>query len=223
MNSEITEFVSYIRISVADNNRAMSLGAEAQIADIDSFIKANPDKKIVRQFVEDGASGASIDNRPVFNELLAYLKKNRNCGLIVKNITRLSRNIADVVRLVSGELKNRRIISLDMPDIDFGTSNGFFVLLTFANFAEYERRQISERTKSALSVLKSKGVRLGNPNLKSYGQNETENNVLSIVRAMSESGYGPSSIARALNARGMVNRANKAWSPASVSNLRNRL
>ena len=101
----------------------------------------------------------------------------------------------------------------------FQTPNGMFILLTFANFSQYEKSQIGIRTKNALSVLKSQGVKLGNPALKPYGENEKEKNVLGIIKGMLESGYGFNAIARSLNQRGFVNRAGNAFAGASVRNL----
>lgn len=215
-------FVAYIRISKMDSTREISLGAQSQIEDVRRYCESNHGVNLVKVFVEDGASGRDIKNRPVFKECLDYIRKNRGTGLIVKNVTRLSRNIGDVVNLFNGPLSGVKVISLDMVSVDFQTPNGMFVLLTFANFAQYEKSQIGIRTKNALSILKSQGVKLGNPELKPYGDNEKEKIVLSVIKAMLEAGYGYNAIARTLNERGLRNRAENPFASASVRNLATR-
>ncbi len=55
---------------------------------------------------------------------------------------------------------NVPIIFGHLPEVD-GSAAGRLMIQMMANFSEFERRRIGERTKDALAILKSRGVKLG--------------------------------------------------------------
>jgi DNA invertase Pin-like site-specific DNA recombinase len=103
-------------------------------------------------------------------------------------------------------------------------------LQVLAVFAEYERDQISERTRRALPQAKERGVQLGGPKrLEASALGVAANkanadrfaaNIIPIIREIQASGVTTlRGVARALNARGVQSARGVPWSPEAVSNI----
>lgn len=95
--------VSYLRVSTT---RQMSAGADidAEGNSIATQRQSNAAKatrmgaSIQREFVEPGASAQTIDKRPVFKELLAYLAEHPEVDLVIIYLrSRAFRNLGDAV------------------------------------------------------------------------------------------------------------------------------
>jgi DNA invertase Pin-like site-specific DNA recombinase len=84
-------------------------------------------------------------------------------GIIVAKLDRLSRSLLDFARLMAKAQKEGwNLVALDLG-IDLSTPAGEFMAGVMASAAQWERRIISQRTKDALVIKKSQGVRLGAP------------------------------------------------------------
>jgi DNA invertase Pin-like site-specific DNA recombinase len=108
-------------------------------------------------------------------------------------------------------------VAADMPHANK------MALQVLAVFAEYERDQISERTRRALAQAKERGVRLGGPKrLEASALGVSANkanadrfaaNVLPILREIQASGVTTlRGLARALDARGIRSARGTPWS-----------
>jgi DNA invertase Pin-like site-specific DNA recombinase len=130
--------------------------------------------------------------------------------LMVSKLDRLSRSLVDFAGLmVSAQAGGWNLVALDLG-IDLSTPAGEFMASVMASAAQWERRIIGQRTKDALAVKKSQGVRLGRrpalgPEL-----------VSELTRAY-EGGAGWTAIARDLNDRGVPTaQGGKRWYPSTV-------
>ncbi len=75
----------------------------------------------------------------------------------------LSRSLLHFTTLIERSRKNDwKLVALDIG-VDTSEAQGEFFANTIANFAQFERRLIGERTRDALAVKKAQGVRLGRP------------------------------------------------------------
>ena len=86
--------------------------------------------------------------------------------LIVSELSRIGRSIAEVIVLVNGLVERKiRLVAikqnLDIKDNHDMTSK--VIVTIFSLLAELERDLISSRTKAALAVIKSSGKKLGRP------------------------------------------------------------
>ena len=228
MNGAEKTFVAYCRISKADLERGVSLGLEDQIEKVNSFFNATSGKKLLKIFVENGVSAKNINDRPIFNEMLDYIKKNNVNGVVVNNVTRLSRRLYDVISLVNNQLKNVELISLDMPNIDYGSPVGTFILQNLACVAELERNLIIQRTRNALNQKKKNNETLGARGREKFGyrnvdgrlvENQDELGIIHQVREMRSAGVSYADISKSLYDSGKTNRSGKAFATSFLCRL----
>ncbi len=144
-----SEAVAYYRTSTDDQ----LLGIDAQHATA-ARIADHKRLPIVRDWTEHESGGNN--DRPELDQALHYAKRT-GATLIVAKLDRLARDSQFLMRLYdSGVL----IVFGDLPEVD-GSAASRLMIQMMANFAEFERRRIGERTKDALAILKSRGVPLG--------------------------------------------------------------
>ena len=111
-------------------------------------------------FVMEAVSGKTKENDRKLGRLLKRLK--RGDVLIVTEISRLSRTLTDIMSIV-GELLAKGVHLHSVKDgyIFDDTINSKVLLFAFGLVAEIERNLISMRTKEALELRRSQGVKLG--------------------------------------------------------------
>jgi DNA invertase Pin-like site-specific DNA recombinase len=115
-------------------------------------------------------------------------------ALVVAKLDRLSRSLLDFAALMEGGRRSGwALVALDLG-VDTTTPAGEMMANVLAVFAQFERRLIGQRTREALAVKRSQGIRLGRPSVL------PEATVLGIRRARSR-GQTLSQIAATLNAR----------------------
>lgn len=140
-------FVGYIRVST-DRQAASGLGLEAQRAAIEQYA-TRQGREIIEIYVE--AESGKLKDRPQLNTALAHCRRAKATLLIAK-LDRLARNVAFVSALME---TGTEFVAVDAP-----FANRLMIHVLSA-VAEWEREQISERTKAALAAAKARGVKLG--------------------------------------------------------------
>lgn len=145
----MNKVVSYIRVSTQKQGLS-GLGMEAQEEAVKQHIKATG-SKLVAEFVEVESGRKTDKQRPELAKALEACKKDK-AVLLVAKLDRLARNVHFISGLMEAKVK---FVALDMPEANELT------LHVMAAFAEHEAKRISERTKAALAVAKSRGVALG--------------------------------------------------------------
>jgi DNA invertase Pin-like site-specific DNA recombinase len=145
-------FVTYFRVSIDKQGRS-GLGIEAQKATVMNYLNGG-NWEVVGEYTEVESGGK--DDRP---ELAKALRDCRLKGarLLVSKLDRLSRDLHFITTLLKADVG---FTVAEMPDMDE------FSCHLLAAMAQHERRLISERTRAALQVAKSKGKKLGNPCLR---------------------------------------------------------
>jgi len=132
---------------------------------------SSPDQKIDRQTdlmeqlgVEkiyiDKLSGKNAD-RPELKEMLSFLREGDT--LIVESISRLARNVRDLLELIEKlDEKGVKFIS-KKEHIDTSTPTGKLVLTILGAIAEMERETILERQAEGIHAAQRRGVQFGRP------------------------------------------------------------
>ena len=214
------EYVSYLRVSTKSQGESR-LGLESQESIINKFIK-EPDV-IIKQFIE--VESGKNNQRPKLQEALA-LCQSTGATLLLATLSRLSRDAKFILTLQESDIE---FVCVDMPQ-----ANKFTISL-FGLIAQYEREQISERTKNSLQALKARGVKLGNPqNLTAEAKakgievikanaknNQNTIRARAMVKSMLDNDFFMSlkAIADALNANGFKTARGKAYFPSSVKRI----
>ncbi len=143
------KFIAYTRVSTTKQG----LGLDAQTNAINNYI-ASHGGTIIAQYSEK-ESGKETINRIELQKAIAHAKRE-GATLIVAKLDRLSRSIADIFTLKKDKQLDFAVCDIDASDT--------LMLGIFATLAQQERELISRRTREALAALKTKGVKLGNPN-----------------------------------------------------------
>ncbi len=145
-------FVAYFRVSTDAQGRS-GLGLEAQREAVERHVGA-ANGQIIAAFeeIESGKNNA----RPKIAAAISTCRLKR-ATLVIAKLDRLARNVAFVSNLMEAGVD---FVACDNP---FATRLTIHIL---AAVAEHEREQISQRTKAALAAAKTRGVKLGNPNLR---------------------------------------------------------
>lgn len=115
------------------------------------------------------------------------------------------------------------------------TVAGRLMMLNLANYAQYERELISERTREAMQHMKAQGVRLGvaqygyrhSQRLDDKGRRilepvEAEQEVIRQIAAWREQGHHWQIIASMLKEKGIPSRRGKDWARIVISKLMER-
>jgi DNA invertase Pin-like site-specific DNA recombinase len=216
------QVVTYIRVSTAQQGKS-GLGVEAQRAALARFVEAEG-CEVLAEFVEveTGKGADAIDRRPQLAAALAMARKGKAAVLVAK-LDRLSRDVAFI-----SDLMARRVAFIVA---ELGADADPFMLHLYAALAEKERNLIANRTRAALAVRKTQGVKLGNRvNLTAAGAKGAETqragadafaaNVLPIVRQIQAAGVTTArAIATALNDRGVRTARGGEWHDSTVRNL----
>jgi DNA invertase Pin-like site-specific DNA recombinase len=197
-------FIAYHRVSTQKQG-ASGLGLEAQKEAVSRYLNGGA-WELVGEFaeVETGKGADALARRPQLKAALAACRKD-GATLIIAKLDRLSRS----VHFVSGLMESRvKFVACDMPEANELTIH------IMAAFAEHEAKRISQRTKDALAVAKSRGVALGRsgatnlrPNVEA--RQKVAENFADKLRPLFE-GMN----ARGLSQRGMVAELNGVGVPA---------
>jgi DNA invertase Pin-like site-specific DNA recombinase len=139
--------VSYLRVSTQQQGRS-GLGLEAQRAAVQAYA-GSVDAEFVE--VETGKGSAPLAKRPQLREALALCKKTGST-LVIAKLDRLARNVHFITGLMESGVD---FVAADMPRANK------VMLQMHAVMSEWERDQISERTKAALAAAKARGAILG--------------------------------------------------------------
>jgi len=144
-------FIAYYRVSTQKQG-ASGLGLEAQQAAVSNYLTKGRGRLIdAFQEVETGKGADALAKRPRLRSALDACKQ-RGAVLIIAKLDRLARN----VHFVSGLLETGvDFVAADMPE-----ANKTMIQM-HAVMSEWERDQISARTKAALAAAKARGVKLG--------------------------------------------------------------
>ena len=117
--------------------------------------------KLIDIKADEGISGSTLE-RPGLQVALQMLKRGRANTLLVAKLDRLSRSLRDVCALVDDFSGDERYHLLSLCGmVNTHSAAGRMVLMNLANYNQFEREVISERTRDALRHIMAHGVRLG--------------------------------------------------------------
>jgi site-specific DNA recombinase len=218
--------VGYIRVSTqgqADDRVSL----DAQEAKIRAWADFNGASEVVL-FRDEGISGKRSDNRPGLQAALSAITPGD--ALVVYSLSRLSRSTKDTLALADVlQKKEADLVSLS-EKIDTTTASGKMVFRLLAVLSEFERDQISDRTKAALQFKRANGEKTGGSVPFGYNaragrlyRNAREQEVIALIRRRRGRGESLREICHALEADGHKRKDGKTtWQPKSILRIINR-
>ena len=184
--------IGYARVSSIDQN------LERQLENLKTFG--------VEKIFTEKQSGKSIENRPVLQEALNFMRMGDR--FIVESIDRLGRNYDEVINTVN-YLKDKEvqlmITSLPMMNEVIGNPllDKFMkdlIIQILAMVSEQERNESKRRQTQGIKVAKAKGVYKGRPLLYSPNAKDPQKRIIyHRVVEMLEEGQAISKIAKEVN------------------------
>ncbi|WP_341271760.1 recombinase family protein [Mycobacterium lehmannii] len=154
--------MAYLRVST-DEQVTSGAGLDAQRA----AISAEADRRgwtVVSWHADEGISGGKgIEHRPGLAAAVAAVELGNAAGLLAAKLDRISRSVLDTAKLMERARRGGwELVTCDLA-IDTSTPAGEATASMMAVFSQLERRLISQRTREALAIKRSQGVRLGRP------------------------------------------------------------
>ncbi|MCI2899833.1 recombinase family protein [Staphylococcus hominis] len=184
--------IGYARVSSVDQN------LERQLDNLKTFG--------VEKIFTEKQSGKSVENRPVFQEALNFVRMGDR--FVVESIDRLGRNYDEVINTVN-YLKDKEvqlmITSLPMMNEVIGNPllDKFMkdlIIQILAMVSEQERNESKRRQAQGIKVAKEKGVYKGRPLLYSPNAKDPQKRIIyhRVVEMLKE-GQAISKIAKEVN------------------------
>jgi DNA invertase Pin-like site-specific DNA recombinase len=215
--------VAYRRVSTEEQVRD-GVSLEAQETKIRAWANLNGYSHI-EIFTDAGVSGSTMERRDGLQAALESISGGD--ALVVYSLSRLARSTKDTLDIAEYLVnKNADLVSLS-EKIDTSTAAGKMVFRMLAVLNEFERDQISERTRNALAHKKSKGERVGSIRYgyclsddgKTLVENPVEQKAIRIAQKCHESGMSFGGTARMLTKKGIKTRTQRDFQPVQVMRI----
>ncbi len=216
--------VAYCRVSTDKADQLNSM--EAQKEFFTEYTKRTGDS-LIRLYADEGISGTKTKNRKEFQRMMADAEHGLFDLVLVKDISRFSRNTVDLLQNVR-RLKALGIETQFLTANMTNMGNSEFVLTMFGALAQEESANTSKRVKFGKKLNAEKG-RV--PNIvygydKTIGDyfnlaiNEAEAAVIrQVYRWCIDEGYGSARIAAMLNEQGVRTKRDCQWSQNAVCRI----
>ncbi len=163
VSSKHRQCAIYTRKSSEEGLEQAFNSLDAQREACESYIKSQQHegwKAIPKQYDDGGFSGGNTE-RPGLTQLLDDIKAGDVDVIVVYKVDRLSRSLADFVRLI--ELFDAHQVSFVSVTQQFNTSSsmGRLTLNVLLSFAQFEREVTGERIRDKITASKRKGMWMG--------------------------------------------------------------
>lgn len=202
--------IGYVRVST-DGQVDSGASLSAQKASIENECRRNGWTLLT--IVEDAGISAKSMDRPGLQNALQMLSNGEAHVLMASKLDRLSRSTRDVCEIGDMALRYGWDLCLLDARIDTTTPHGRAQLSMMAIFAQLERELIGVRTKEALAVKKSQGVKLGRPQL-------VPEQVALEIRSLRSRGLSLRAVADHLNASAVpTGQGGRQWYASSVQSV----
>src|SRR5262245_13699004 len=221
----MTDAISYIRVSSEDQaDSGLGLAAQRQRIAAHCAMKG---LNLAEVFEDPGISaGKPLASRPGGSKLLAAAKKSK-AVVVVAKLDRLFRSVADAANVIDDfDKKGIQLVSIG-EGFDMTSPYGRAMAQMASVFAELERAMIRERTRSAMSVKRSRGERISGhaPFGWDFGaggrlvENTAEQKVIARMRRLRAEGLSYRGIGAQLDDEGIRPKRGKRWIHTTVKSI----
>lgn len=214
---------AYCRVSKDIKEQETSLST--QMSTYNRIISEHPDWELVEIYKDKGKTGTNTKKRLDFNRMLDDAKAGKIDLILVKSVSRFSRNTVDLLESIRSLREMGVGVFFEKEKINTSALNSELLLTVFVAFAQEESFSISENMRRGMRQR----FKLGIPKVsKVYGYNNLERGVLSINKKnalivkrifnMYIEGQSTLEIAETLNSKGILPpiETGKKWYPTSI-------
>jgi site-specific DNA recombinase len=225
MTGDDMKAIGYIRVST-DGQAENGVSLAAQRDRIQAWADANG-YTLAALYSDAGLSGKRADNRPGFQRAITQVCREK-AALVVYSLSRLSRSVADTCALA--ERLNRAgadLVSLS-ERIDTTSAAGRMVFNMLAVLSQFEREQIGERTRTAMSHLRRQNRRISGQIPYGYAlaadgatlvEVPAEQGVIGRICDLHSDGHSLRGIAADLAAHGILSKTGRAWTAPVIRGI----
>lgn len=219
----------YLRVSTTEQaTEGYSIQAQEQNGREQAFRLRH---EVVEVYSDEGESGKSTKNRLAYQRLMADVRQKKFDVVIIWKLTRLGRNMLDVLQTVEELLSLGIGLYSISEQFDITTSSGKLMLQLLGSFGEFERNQISENVSMTMQSLVrdhkryAGGRRLGYVSgVDENGQKQLviepeEAKIVQVIYAKYLGGDGYKAIANYLNRQGYQTLKGNAFSTTAIKNI----
>lgn len=132
---------------------------------------------------------------------------------MIGKLDRLARDVRFFLEVIDDSGVDIRFA--DLPDVCPASDEGRMILVSMANFAEFEGRRIGTRTKAALAAAKARGIKLGVAGAQNLKPNIEARRAKANAFALRMAGLVAGFCAQSLSQRQMVAALNAAGIPSA--------
>jgi DNA invertase Pin-like site-specific DNA recombinase len=213
--------IGYVRVST-EGQAQDGVSMDAQEAKVRAWADLNGAESVT-VFTDAGISGKRADNRPGLQDALNSVSKGD--ALVVYSLSRLARSTKDTITIADTlDRRGADLVSLS-EKIDTTTAAGKMVFRMLAVLAEFERDQVSERTRFALAHKRATGEKTGGDVPYGYRMeagrlvpDTGEQKAVALIRELRDAGNSLRQIARELEQRGYRTKTGRRhWHPKTVA------
>lgn len=213
---------AYARVSTDSADQLISL--EAQKEHYEQVIKNCPNWEFAGLYYDEGVSGTKMAKRDGLLRMLADCERGLIDYILVKSISRFSRNTVESVETVRRLSAMGIYIFFEKENIDTGKMEGELMLSIMSSLAEDESRSLSENNKWSIQKRFQNGTYvIGTP---AYGYKNADGKMVideekaEVVRRIFDSvleGKSGGTIAKELNAKGIPTVRGVQWRSSVIT------
>ena len=214
--------VGYIRVST-QGQAEDGVSLDAQEAKVRAWAEVAGASEVV-SFRDEGIPGKRSDNRPGLQAALDAVGKGD--ALIVYSLSRLSRSTRDTLTIAEDlQKRGADLVSLS-EKIDTTSAAGKMVFRMLAVLSEFERDQISDRTRFALAHKRANGEKTGGDVPFGYRARKgklypyaKEQRVIAMIQDLRAEGFSLRKMGRRLTSAGIRPRGLGVWHAKSIQRI----
>ena len=207
---------AYCRVSTALEEQESSYAS--QIRSYTELISQHEGWELVDIYADEAVSGTKTDKREDFNRLLADCRKGKIDRVLVKSISRFSRNTKDCLAALRELMRLGVTVQFEKENIDTGTLTTELMVSVSGSLAQQESMSISQYIRMGYRRRMERGEFITNK--PPYGYRNAGCGTLEIIPEEAEvirwvfesylNGCSPASIAAEMNRRGIKKKYGKS-------------
>lgn len=215
--------VYYARVSAEEEKQVDALSK--QVDELELFINNNNEWILTDKYIDKGKSGTTTKGRTQYNRLFNDIATNKFDIIVIKDQSRLMRNVLDWYLFMDSLNKNNKKLYLYL-ERNFYTPDNAFLTGIKAMMAEEYSRDLSKKISSAAKRSQINGTVYGSNRMLGYNQAkgkmaivESEAEIVRFIFNSYIAGNGFRKIAQQLDEMGVKSSTNTDFSLSTLKRM----